>query len=251
MKLPFVALLCLSFLSNGLAAKRSDSKLRNRHVSGGRKLQMPVEDSEEESPEFDYTEDGKRIYYIYLSGPEVFLEDAVAAGEEGKRLCNSVNQPDWDFEIQALYPLDKAIDNFGYNLDTALRIYYANVDLMTQAHATASNMVRFRSPSMDVGTAFEMGFVRAQGKPVFSYYDAVPFYGAFEESGSYQERVFFYNYTTSVEDRFDKDGIEVEGFGANDNLMMWGSYVDTGFPQGETVIDACGYFADWIFENEY
>jgi nucleoside 2-deoxyribosyltransferase len=174
----------------------------------------------------------------------------VEAGEEGKRLCNSVNQADWDFEIQAMYPLDKAIDNFGYNLDTALRIYYANVELMVQAHATASNMVRFRSPSMDVGTAFEMGFVRAQGKPVFSYYDAVPFYGSFEESGTYQERVLFYNYTESIDDRFDKDGIEVEGFGANDNLMMWGSYTDTGYPQGKDVKEACGYFAEWILANE-
>ena len=181
----------------------------------------------------------------------MFLENAVEAGEEGKAACNSVNQPDWDFEIQALYPLDKAIDNFAYNLDTALRIYYANTELMDQSHATASNMVRFRGPSMDVGTAFEMGYVRASGKPVFAYYDAVPFYGAFEESGSYQERVLFYNYTTSIEDRFDKDGIEVEGFGAPDNLMMWGSYTDTGYPQGATVVDSCGYFAEWIMENEY
>lgn len=148
--------------------------------------------------------------------------------------------------IQRLYPLDKAIDNFGYNLDTVLAIYYANVELMDQCDFTAANMVRFRSPSMDVGTAFEMGYVAALGKPVLGYYDAVPFYGSLEEPGTYQERVFAYNYTASTEDRFDKDNLEVEGFGGTENLMLWGAVNDTGYPLGETVFDACSNAADWV-----
>ena len=65
----------------------------------------------------------------------------------------------------------------------------------------------------------------------------------------YQERVFAYNYTASTEDRFDKDNLEVEGFGGTENLMLWGAVNDTGYPLGETVFDACSNAADWVLNK--
>lgn len=96
--------------------------------------------------------DAKTVYQIYLSGPEVFLADPFAAGEESKAACEEANDPDADFFLEAVYPLDAVIEDFQNDFDTGMRIYYANVGLMDNAFATASNMVRFRSPSMDVGT---------------------------------------------------------------------------------------------------
>jgi nucleoside 2-deoxyribosyltransferase len=191
----------------------------------------------------------KPTYYIYLSGPEVFLASAFEAGTIAKAECEMANDPDADFVLEALYPLDQVIDNFAYDLETAFRIYLANVELMELSFATASNMIRFRGPSMDVGTAFEMGYVRAQGKPVFGYYDAIAFYGEFEESGSYAERVASYNYTEFAGQQYDKDGLEVEGFGGPDNLMMWGSYIDSGYEQSANVYEACVDAVDYIKNN--
>jgi nucleoside 2-deoxyribosyltransferase len=191
----------------------------------------------------------KPTYYIYLSGPEVFLASPFEAGTIATAECEKANDPDADFVLEALYPLDQVIDPFAYDLDTAFRIYLANVELMEKSFATASNMIRFRGPSMDVGTAFEMGYVRAQGKPVFGYYDAIAFYGEFEEPGTYAERAAFYNFTESVGQQYDKDGIEVEGFGAPDNLMMWGSYIDSGYEQTNNVYEACVDAVDYIKNN--
>jgi nucleoside 2-deoxyribosyltransferase len=191
----------------------------------------------------------KTTYYIYLSGPEVFLASPFEAGTIAKAECEMANDPDADFVLEALYPLDQVIDNFAFDLETAFRIYLANVELMEQSFATASNMIRFRSPSTDVGTAFEMGYVRAQGKPVFGYYDAIAFYGEFEESGTYAERVALYNYTEFAGQQYDKDGLEVEGFGGPDNLMLRGSYIDSGYEQSANVYEACVDAVDYIKNN--
>jgi nucleoside 2-deoxyribosyltransferase len=191
----------------------------------------------------------KTTYYIYLSGPEVFLPSPFEAGTIAKTECEMANDPDVDFFLEALYPLDQVIEPFAFDLETAFRIYLANVELMEMAFATASNMIRFRGPSMDVGTAFEMGYVRAQGKPVFGYYDAIAFYGEFEESGSYAERVALYNYTDFAGQQYDKDGLEVEGFGGPDNLMMWGSHIDSGYEQSANVYEACVNAVDYIKNN--
>lgn len=251
------SLINLFFVSGAFASRglRAEDKSQERKLQPTFADELPeslVELTEEIGAGFEnFPEPGyaKKKFYIYLSGPEVFLPNAVEAGEIAKSECMSVNMPEWDFEIEAWYPLDKAIENFGFNIETALRIYYANIDLMDNAHFTASNMVRFRGPSMDVGTAFEMGYVRALGKPVFGYYDAVAFYGAEEAPGTYRERVNFYNYTETPEDQFDKDGLEVEGFGGSDNLMMWGAFVDSGYPLVSTVKDACMNAALWIVEH--
>jgi nucleoside 2-deoxyribosyltransferase len=38
------------------------------------------------------------------------------------------------------------------------------------------NLTPFRGPSADVGSAYEMGFMRALGRPIFAYsHDARPF----------------------------------------------------------------------------
>ena len=99
---------------------------------------------------------------------------------------------------------------------------------MDKAHVIAANMVRFRGPSMDVGTAFEMGYMRGAGKPVYAYYDAEPFYGASESPGMYADRVATHYPLDPTNPQRDIHGQSVENFGMADNLMMMGALDDAG-----------------------
>ena len=167
---------------------------------------------------------GKPVHYVYLAGPEVFLPEPVDAGVEKKaRIAAMSRAADWPFELAGLYPLDNGIPDFRADFDTGMRIYRANIDLMNRAYAVAANMVRFRGPSMDVGTAFEMGYVLGLGKPVFAYYDAAPFYGREEAPGTYVDRVRTHCPVSEHDPRVDADGLTVDDFGMADNLMMIGA----------------------------
>lgn len=166
----------------------------------------------------------KPTYYVYLAGPEVFLPDPIAAGVDKKAAIeNLVKQNDWAFNLVGLYPMDNEIDNFAPDFATGMKIYHANIDLMNKAHFITANMVRFRGPSMDVGTAFEMGYMTGLEKPVFAYYDATPFYGAQEKPGLYAERIKKFYPISKDNPGVDIHGQSIENFKMPDNLMMVGS----------------------------
>ena len=167
---------------------------------------------------------GKPLYHVYLAGPEVFLPEPIAAGTQMKaRIAALSRAADWPFELAGLYPLDNEIPDSRPDFDTGMRIYRANVEFMNRAHAVAANMVRFRGPSMDVGTAFEMGYMLGLGKPVFAYYDAAPFYGREEAPGMYVDRVRSHCSVSEHDPRVDADGLSIDDFRMADNLMMIGA----------------------------
>ncbi len=166
----------------------------------------------------------KPEYFIYLAGPEVFLPEAVAAGKAAKQRIAAISKAhNWPFELVGLYPLDNEIPDFKPDVDTGLRIYQANIDLMDKADVIAANMVRFRGPSMDVGTAFEMGYMAGLNKPVFAYYEATPFYGEPEKAGLYKDRVKTFYTVSATDAHTDIHGQTIEDFGMSDNLMMIGA----------------------------
>lgn len=171
----------------------------------------------------------KPEYYVYLAGPEVFLPDPIGAGEVKKAKIAELNEKySWPFTLIGLYPMDNEIENFKPNFETGIVIYKANIDLMQKANFVTANMVRFRGPSMDVGTAFEMGYMRGLNKPVFAYYDAKPFYGKHEQPGIYADRVKKL-YPVSKEKRgTDAFGQSIEDFQMADNLMMIGALESGG-----------------------
>lgn len=94
---------------------------------------------------------------VYLAGPEVFHRDAVRLGAAKTALCAAHG-------LVGLYPLDTACDP----ADSAA-IHAACVASMSDADSGIFNLTPFRGPSADVGTAFELGMMVAQGKPVFAY----------------------------------------------------------------------------------
>ncbi len=102
-------------------------------------------------------------FRVYLAGPEVFLSNAKAIGEQKKTLCTK-------YGFEGVFPLDAEVDAEGKcPRDVGLCISEANEGLIKSCEIIIANITPFRGPSMDVGTAFEMGFAHGLGKKVFAY----------------------------------------------------------------------------------
>ena len=99
---------------------------------------------------------------IYLAGPDVFKIDAIEYGKKLVELCKANG-------FEGLYLLDNTIANFQNNKETANKIFHANVDMIKDCDIILANMDNFRGPSMDAGTAWEMGMAFALNKKVISY----------------------------------------------------------------------------------
>ena len=180
----------------------------------------------------------KKEFKIYLAGPEVFMPDPVSKGEYKKAIINSFNSEvlqDKDFQFVGLYPMDAQINLDGKeDQATAMRIFAADVSLMDKADLVIANITRFRGPSADVGTAFEMGYMYAQQKPVFAYYNMHETYRItdYDQSDSYAHTTYtdkvkkfsdgyFVEHTT--ENNRDRYAHAIKGFGLADNLMLIGA----------------------------
>lgn len=107
---------------------------------------------------------------IYLAGPEVFLREAKAVGERKKMLCRK-------FGFEGVFPLDIEVNVEGKAArEIGLCISSVNEGLIKSCDLVIANITPFRGPSLDVGTAYEMGFAHALGKKVFAYTNvAAPF----------------------------------------------------------------------------
>jgi nucleoside 2-deoxyribosyltransferase len=152
---------------------------------------------------------------IYLAGPEVFLPNAVEIGAAKKAICARHG-------LIGVFPLDNVLDLSGLSPPEAGRaIFRANVALMRTADAVIANLTPFRGPGCDPGTAFEVGFMHALGKPVFAYANTAQGHAA---------RVAAFCETTRRADGrlIDAEGLEVENFGLVDNLMLDGAALESG-----------------------
>jgi len=131
---------------------------------------------------------------VYLAGPDVFLPDAREQGERKKAICRAHG-------LEGHYPLDVATLPSGLEPRAqAQYLFEAMIQLMGECSAGIANLTPFRGPSLDVGTAFELGYLHARGKPVFGYTN---------DPRDYAHRVA-------------SDGMLIETFGLCDNLMIEG-----------------------------
>src|ERR1700733_1518684 len=100
---------------------------------------------------------------VYLAGPEVFLRNAVEAGAAKVEICDQ-------YGLEGKYPLDAQLALSDLTLaERAYAIARANEGLIGECDAVIANLTPFRGPGMDTGTAYEVGFMRGKGKPVFGY----------------------------------------------------------------------------------
>jgi nucleoside 2-deoxyribosyltransferase len=140
---------------------------------------------------------------VYLAGPDVFLPDALEVGRQKTEICRRHG-------LIGLYPLDNVIDRAA--TEASLRIFKVNEAMMDRADAIIANLTPFRGPGADAGTVYELGYMAARGKFCLGYSN---------DPAVYADRV---RRSTKVTARsgllIDADGLTVEDFGHNDNLMM-------------------------------
>lgn len=144
---------------------------------------------------------------VYLAGPAVFLPDAAAHGAAKKALCAQHGFRGW-------FPLDSTPDLAGCGpFEQGMRIAAANEAAMRECDFAIADMTPFRGASMDVGTAYEMGFVRALGKPVLGYSNVAA--GFRSRSGP-------------ADAACDAWEMAFESFDMADNLMLHAAVHDSG-----------------------
>jgi len=139
---------------------------------------------------------------VYLSGPDVFFPNAIEIGHAKKEICAR-------FGLEGVYPLDadfSGLLELSHPADVGYASFRLMVGLMDSCDLVIANMTPFRGPSMDVGTAVEIGYMHGRGKPVFGYTNVVDDYA----------------------DRVTPDGFTVEPFGLIDNCMVEGPVHETG-----------------------
>lgn len=153
---------------------------------------------------------------VYLAGPDVFLPDPQSRALLLKQICarhgvtgvSPLDAPDHEPPEWAALPL-------------ALRIARRNEAHIASSQALIANLTPFRGPSADAGTVFELGFMRALGRPVFGWTNT---------------RALFLERTLAAyparADRAgalrDADDMMLEDFGMHENLMIDGAIIAAG-----------------------
>ena len=132
----------------------------------------------------------------------MFLPNAVTIGRRKQKLCRQ-------YGFAGLYPFDNDVTaSAGEPVDRL--IYAANKRMILQADFAIMNLTPFRGASADVGTAFELGMMAAQGKPVFGYTNMDrPMHARIAGSRQRADGAWV-----------DPDGFTVENFGNAENLMI-------------------------------
>ena len=155
---------------------------------------------------------------VYLAGPEVFLSNAREIGTWKRAICAR-------HSLIGVFPADEEEvgDPTLPPVEQGLAVSRAMERVMRTCDATIVNLTPFRGPSADVGSAYEMGFMRALGRPIFAYSN---------DSRSFLDRVAAFcggavRMRPSGEHE-DPDGMAIEPFTLHDNLMLAGGIVSSG-----------------------
>jgi nucleoside 2-deoxyribosyltransferase len=149
---------------------------------------------------------------LYLAGPEVFTADPLSLGAAKRAICARHG-------LTGLYPMDQVqLDTRLPKPAQGLAIYDVMERALRACDGMIVNLTPFHGPSMDVGSAVELGFMRALGRPVFGYSNV---------SALFPERVTAF-WGGAIRVRPDgneegPDGMMLEAFDLTDNLMIDGA----------------------------
>lgn len=150
----------------------------------------------------------------YLAGPDVFLPDPEARGARLKEVCAR-------HDIIGVFPLDPlqaAEPEAWAALPQSGRIALRNEAHIRGCDLLVANLTPFRGPSADAGTVFELGFMRALGRPVAGWSNV---------AADFTARTLAHAGLPTAAAR-DVDGMAVEAFGCVDNLMIDGAVFASG-----------------------
>ncbi|KAG5463829.1 hypothetical protein LSCM1_08295 [Leishmania martiniquensis] len=125
---------------------------------------------------------------IYIAGPAVFHPD------KGDKYYSKVRELLSQQGVVPLIPVDNVVSG-------ALNIRNKNIEMIQACDAVIADLSPFRSKEPDCGTAFEVGYAAALGKPLLT----------------------FSSDTRSMVDKYGgemAEGLTVENFGLPFNLML-------------------------------
>jgi nucleoside 2-deoxyribosyltransferase len=155
---------------------------------------------------------------VYLAGPDVFLSNAREIGARKRSICERHG-------LIGVFPTDEedAGDPTLSLAEQGLSVSRAMERVMRSCDAMIVNLTPFRGPSADVGSAYEMGFMRALGRPIFAYSN---------DNRPYLDRVVAFCggvvRLRPAGEQEDPDGMAIEPFTLHDNLMLSGGIVSSG-----------------------
>ena len=135
----------------------------------------------------------------YLAGPDVFFPNAKLLGAEKKATLLRRG-------LVGRFPSDNEVAS-GPGM--AHEIFLQNVALIDKSNILLANIIPFRGPSLDPGTAWEIGYAYAKGLPIICY----------GSSGTYLQRC----QSRGLEGTpagFDHEGMLIEDFDQQENLMI-------------------------------
>jgi nucleoside 2-deoxyribosyltransferase len=147
---------------------------------------------------------------IYLAGPEVFLPNAREILDAKAAMAHA-------YGFEPICPGDIVIEPAPTRHAFGLKISAVDEAMMDRADGVIANLTPFRGMAADVGTAFELGYMCAQGKRVAAYTNMTANHFA-------RTRDF---YSGDVREGSDgrkrgPDGLSLEDFEMIDNLMLDG-----------------------------
>lgn len=158
---------------------------------------------------------------VYLAGPDVFFPNPIVHATLLKAICKKHG-------LEGVFPFDGELDFKGIpKKSQGAMIFNANISLIRSCRAVLANMSPFRGPSMDVGTAFEMGYGKARNLIVVGYTDNLSEYNT----------------------RVAKDGLLIEDFEMVDNLMVH-SVCQEVYDSPEKAIRKIAETLDTILDDE-
>ncbi len=173
---------------------------------------------------------------VYLAGPDVFLPDPQARGTMLKSVCAAHG-------LTGIFPLDPLADEPASwsSLPEWRQIALRNEAHIRGSDALIANLTPFRGLSADPGTVFELGFMRALGRPVFAWSnDPRPFAERTLASLGLGARACGRPDAVAR----DRDGLAIESFGCIENLMIDGALAASG----GTLVLATERNAPWSLE---
>jgi nucleoside 2-deoxyribosyltransferase len=144
---------------------------------------------------------------VYLSGPDVFLPDALEILGRKAAMCA-------EFGFEANLPHESHVDTrcSATPANPSQLIYETWVGLMKTSDFGIFNLTPFRGVSADVGTIFELGMMTGLGKPTFGYTNI---------AGDYIDRIAPRQLLDPKTGAWtDDDDMRIENFGNADNLMV-------------------------------
>ena len=153
---------------------------------------------------------------VYLAGPEVFLPDALEIAAAKKRICAAHG-------LEGVFPFDTPPQVPPAERPYWMRIYLGNEAHIRSCGALIANLTPFRGPSADAGTVYELGFMKALGRPVMGYSNAA---ADFLD----RTRAFLGLAARARADGGweDAEAMGLEDFGLADNLMIDGGIEAAG-----------------------